>query len=1741
MLNKPTTAGGLPRLSAPDDTDGKNPDVYTLPGESRINIGGKDDDTDNSWTYLADTNGDGVDDATVVYSILFQTPSDVKDGPSGSERLIALQDGEKAKNLLVRNAPISNDAKLAGCSTADTGSAGSIQDGWFTDASNSSKIRKNFQVDAIVIPFDPKAAAVTMEFQQDRQLDKGNKWGAWFRYDLEIHPGSDFNWNGAMHTEGNLVIGDSKTTAYLISAKKSCLFQPDSSEVSTTKLLGTDTKDQADMGDDAKKNTTDGNFYGHVMTAKIGKNESTGSATFHYHDPQNPQTVKLDGQVSRGDNDTINLPSGASYIGVLSDPVAILLNEKYQSRLTNDEANTKINSWASFEGQNKAPVGNRIINRREKLPYVDDLYRADDRWGPKPKYDDNKGGRPPATAVFGDVIDKDDKDFKRLWTSGVSGESSTGVGLDGYWERRARIDGLRILVGERLELGDIGGWETPRDINGDNYITPPFEDGTLRPTDLVSGSSFAGPAATPVTLKDEERPGDSLYPPTVKPYPVADSTKRLDHRMQARRSLRDNLPAVQSAAIYHAGIDAPRAGDDVDYPVACLSMTSHPGNVHTLRNSVNFIPTFFAGTGDKTRLDANFFTGQGTNGWEFDPPAGDYDKFEAAVTSKTSPLRIALENLANFAGDPDGAFPPKQEATENVIHPYPALTMWGNYSNLRRALVNLELSGGYAALSVADKTYLQTASCTLGMLAYNIDRVQAFNVTDELNDGKFGDTSSYILESLAKDLVSLMDGRASNGEVIPRSKMATYGYDPNLEDISGAPPQKERYNPADYYEVPPEAYIAALKQKYAIEGQDPLTNPRVRLAELIMLKHQIRRDRTFGFRSSPAFGEYAVEKMSDTTVNVAYGSGSASMLVFPTACDPDLFRFKDAGVTEILGRQPFTSASPDVVSKPIGPVSVTSPTTPGAVVGVGVSDLSRYRVALSRLCGAIDATNYRGTDGNALAKVGQATEFGPENKATVKPMFPSLYYLFPEEAHTLQGDLTKAGVKLTKEVANQEGEYDHRQPGAMTEQVAAKAGLYPKDKEPYVIDAYVAKVAQNKNVFFNPVTPTAPLAPNLRVGLYNTVDLNPTSINASANNPLTTLARRPYKGSVYPVADLPVSGVALNPKPIENWITPVINPQNVADNVSPNRILVPNGELVPTMRRDNGVEKAVAFLDRAIYDGRQDQMVRLTDIDLGMLRQTKPKRLLGFTSYQNKSDKAGPNELWLPMSGIVYAFREDSVREDAIARQAKSISPTIGELQKGTSMNQTDLANPYDSQVVSTSFNASLKPIDFLPDPDRRIHGFRLRNGARIDRTGETKLEAADTYRGLSFFTDQPVYIQGDLNLHKNEGGTFLEEFLTKIQTDGRYTGFYDRDGFDPEFAKPAKDRWRPSEILSDSINILSDDFCDGSIADGFMPNTPPTGAATVRITDFIPAFPDYDPSNSMFSDIERGRYKALAAKPNGLYGGAGCSGKGKTSFQNEAGPLSPATQGRPEGDWMRENAAMPIYSNPKKSWQDFTTPIKISRTGDAYLIKRPDRVSATTQIDSLPNKQKLMDYRPVRYELDARLTYTSRDQESKYPLMPAKDTRVNSIVVGGIQPSRLYQGYGGLQNFPRFLENWGGGKKLFYNGSFIQLNFSNYATAGYEKEGSEPISVVDSGGTIAPGAVEDSKERIPYYGVPTRVWGYDVALQFMPAGPAAARFVTPSSTRSEFYTEPPRTDPYIRQLCVAGKKVAPNKQFSCP
>jgi hypothetical protein len=95
-----------------------------------------------------------------------------------------------------------------------------------------------------------------------------------------------------------------------------------------------------------------------------------------------------------------------------------------------------------------------------------------------------------------------------------------------------------------------------------------------------------------------------------------------------------------------------------------------------------------------------------------------------------------------------------------------------------------------------------------------------------------------------------------------------------------------------------------------------------------------------------------------------------------------------------------------------------------------------------------------------------------------------------------------------------------------------------------------------------------------------------------------------------------------------------------------------------------------------------------------------------------------------------------------------------------------------------------------------------------------------------------------------------------------------------------------------------------------------------------------------------------------------------------------------------------------------------------------------------------------------------------------------------------------------------------------VQLNFRNYATGPYDHDAWESNQNPQPGG-----------ELLPYYRPPQRIWGYDVGLQYSPAGPIASRFITLGDTRSEFYSEPASNDPYV---CLLRKSIPGAETDGC-
>lgn len=1466
----------VPTISLPDGSD-----PYTFPGESRVDAGG-DAGVDNAWLYREDTNEDGTPDATVVYSILFSTPTITE---SGGTTVNPLNDASRtgveirAAALQVRHGPLSNaNQTSAGC--ALPGASLAPEKGWIPDIADPSTLRKNFQVNVFVQPDAANGTVTTLEFHQDRQVNRGNRWGAWFRNDLEIFPGPQFNWNGAMHTEGNLIIGNNSFDAYMISSPYSCFYTKDASEVTVTDI-------PADPTNDVPA------FQGQFLSGKVGDNSFGNNNDFHLFDGVGRPPITNAPQLTR-DRDSVNPNTGGPADFAL-DPVIVQTADNSVSRNVDNPAARRWDGWLNTDFITKG----RMRNLAQRAPYVDDVFRADNRYGPKPRYNE------PIPGVIGTEIGNIDELVR---DAPPAGSDASNVGLDGYWERRANYEGARIIVGQRLELGDPLGWGGPRHALGSSN----FDEEPLRPWQTCPANA-----------------------------------RSRCHEARQRKTLWDNLAAVQATAVYHSANNTASP----NLPIACLSSTVHPGTPRTLTDSSTFADLAFgidtqafgatytsfstATGGTRSPIISDFFRGLGTNGWEFEPPT-------IADFNQGTPMMNALNNLAHFAGDPRGGAPSFTPFQDNDVHPYPSMAMWGDFSMLRRVIDKMQSGTGYSALSPADQTVLHTAACSMGMLAYNLDYLEKLNI-EELDDRESNPDTAALLGTHYADLQRFSRVPATPAE----ASSANNAYNRGLRGVirrlrNGNNPLNITIRNED---EEPETYIRLMERwRNTLSGSARAEMEGIiSLARLIITKEQVARDRGFGF--------------------------------FEPAANRPIYGVAPLGHCALWrGVNPWTGTESSYMIQGEGGTAAVQVLNGGTPVDKHVdgvdSSIQMFGEPLAYLCSA-------------------------------RPHYPLLYSLFPAL------DTADAATSSTS--------------------YATPSGVNLRDLSTHNQSAF--DPAQIRYTNFEGHTDV----PNTQLGIAR-----------DAEDSFTFASYLGIANSGYTYQVIQPSQVLLQPQVLSGWRIPNAPATNGS---TPNNNRDTLIRVCAANCTGNDPRVRIGFKDSAPYNGRELMVSRMMNINLDLLRRTTTN--FGNTDY------------WLPRKGIIYAFREDAVSEREIVRPTNASWSSCNDeikIRTTTSCRMNASGSAYAAVDPPLNENNSItpKPVDYLPDPDRRPFGFRLMNGKILGRPG-------DEGRGLSFITDNPVYLQGDFNCHLSSGNNCnssgrMEEFY-ELLTDN-FSNFYSRRNLNPGFARPNTDQWRPSEILADAISIISDDFCDGSIEDTYL--TAGTGSG--------------------------------AQVPASIFNQYGCSATDRrTSYLNQTRPNTMPAANSEGVRWVRANLGDSLFDPPGDG--DGSSPIMVDRQGNPMIL-------LGTSVSNIRS-------------------YGFQRGQEFYPISDAKplqngidNTRVNAIIISGLVPSQINQSYGGLHNFPRFLENWGS-RDLFISGSFLQLNFSNQATGAFDQDAWEPNQTPVGG------------ENIRYYSPPNRRWGYDVGLQYAPAGPVAARFVTALSVRSEFYNEPAANDPYIAHLCL--------------
>jgi hypothetical protein len=797
------------------------PDPYTFPEERRIDLNG-DGNLDNAWMYEADRDGDGELDSRVAYSIIF-------DAPEPNEADVALRDStrdainRRANRLLIRNAPLSNQVEVDPLCVRNEDNPNAVvplisERGWFEDQLDTTRLRKNFQVNAYVLPLnpdqtiDPNTTVATLEFQQDREAIQGFKWAAWFRNDLEIFPGPPFNWNGAMHTEGSyFVTGNFR--AYMVSSPASCLYREDAS-----RLTNPDIADSADE--------TIPNFQGQFITGSIRDNNFDGNPRFDLWDGEGRPPIP--NREMRSSVDSVTNPGNAGPIAFTLDPVRLQTEDVSIGRIVNDPRDNRAGTWENSDFER------RMQNLRLSTPYLDDTFRADNRYGPKPRFGYNR-------ELIPNRIGED------IPNNNIELVGDDPVGLDGYWERRARNEGLRLIVGQRLELGDAAGWGGPTTSNTTDEVADLINE-PLRPW---NGDNCSGTRC---------------------------------NEIRQRRTLSDSLPAVQATAIYHAS-------NNIDFPAACIVSAVHPGTAGTLDKSATFENlafgfenAFSAPYNGAGTIISDFFRGRGTNGWQYSLPD------VGAFSDLNSPLMQALTNLAYFAGDPRGGAPSFTPIQDNRVHPFPYLAMWGDFSMLRRVIQQMQTGRSYDNLSPADKSTLHTAACTMGMLAYNVDYLNRFdfNAVDAATLGTNTANDFNGLRGHIRAIDALIydpDGTDTNDTgdpVVPATLRSTIPLairrlaEADMSTMAWVQGSKSLQS------NDPETYIRLMelwRDNATGALKDQLTRE-IYLAQMIITQQQVARDRKFGFDGSYAQGGTA-NKFSDQCL--AWYNGQDPTRAFKTA------------------------------------------------------------------------------------------------------------------------------------------------------------------------------------------------------------------------------------------------------------------------------------------------------------------------------------------------------------------------------------------------------------------------------------------------------------------------------------------------------------------------------------------------------------------------------------------------------------------------------------------------------------------------------------------------------------------------------------------------------------------------------------------------------------------------------------------------------------------------------------------
>ncbi len=280
-----------------------------------------------AWKYPVDTDNNGLFDSYTLYGIYFRSPTRDATGKFNRQR-----------NPLEARTPPMNGYLGNQCANAVTTTANLVGDSsWYR---TGSKLTKSFYVYTATVPITDASLGAgyepykgnkgfsALEYQQDRSQIPLNNNAVVFQDDLELTPGPNFNLNGRVFTNANLLIGgrpgdNGNIRLFQVSSPNSCFYQEENAKVTVGGNVGT-----GNVNDTANQKAVAVDLYDGFGNAPVtgkeinGTNKSTdreGGAQVGYNDTAYTNRIALMKRTALSYS-TVNPPTIASVNAVTQYP-----------------------------------------------------------------------------------------------------------------------------------------------------------------------------------------------------------------------------------------------------------------------------------------------------------------------------------------------------------------------------------------------------------------------------------------------------------------------------------------------------------------------------------------------------------------------------------------------------------------------------------------------------------------------------------------------------------------------------------------------------------------------------------------------------------------------------------------------------------------------------------------------------------------------------------------------------------------------------------------------------------------------------------------------------------------------------------------------------------------------------------------------------------------------------------------------------------------------------------------------------------------------------------------------------------------------------------------------------------------------------------------------------------------------------------------------------------------------------